>query len=203
MLQALLSGLAIGAIYGLVGMGFSIVFYVTRVINFAEGQLLMVAVMVTAWLARSGLGTGPAIVLGILAAGAIGTATYFIAVRPVLAFNRFSFAWLVSTLGVALILENLAALIWGPTSRSFPLLLNGHTVRIGNAVLTLQEALTIVIALVMAVGFELSGVARSTASSAWRSPTTPRWRRRSARTRRSSLRLRSHSPACSRESPAS
>lgn len=155
MLQALLSGLAIGAIYGLVGMGFSIVFYVTRVINFAEGQLLMVAVMVTAWLARSGLGTGPAIVLGILAAGAIGAATYFIAVRPVLAFNRFSFAWLVSTLGVALILENLAALIWGPTSRSFPLLLNGHTVRIGNAVLTLQEAVTIVIALVMAVGFEL------------------------------------------------
>jgi len=154
-LQALLSGLAIGAIYGLVGMGFAMAFYVTRVINFAEGQLLMVAVMVTASLARSGLPSGVAIVIGIAAAGVMGAVTYFIAVKPVLAFDRFSFAWLVSTLGVALILENLAALIWGSTSRSFPVLLNGRTVHIGGAVLTLQELLTIIAALVLAVAFEL------------------------------------------------
>src|SRR5581483_9953674 len=52
MLQVLLSGLAIGAIYGLVGMGFAIAFYVTRVINFAQGQLLMVGVMVAAAVSR-------------------------------------------------------------------------------------------------------------------------------------------------------
>jgi branched-chain amino acid transport system permease protein len=154
-LQAILSGLALGSIYGLVGMGFAIAFYVTRVINFAEGQLLMVAVMVTAALARAGLTSGVAIVLGILASGLVGALTYFIAVRPVLAFNRFSFAWLVSTLGVGLILENLAALIWGPTSRSFPLLLAGHTVKIGSARITLQELVTIIVALVLAAGFEL------------------------------------------------
>jgi branched-chain amino acid transport system permease protein len=154
-LQAILSGLALGAIYGLVGMGFAIAFYVTRVINFAEGQLLMVAVMVTAALARAGLTSGLAIVLGILASGVVGALTYFVAVRPVLAFNRFSFAWLVSTLGVGLILENLAALIWGPTSRSFPLLLAGHTVKIGDARITLQELVTIVVAIVLAIGFEL------------------------------------------------
>jgi branched-chain amino acid transport system permease protein len=155
MLQALLSGLAIGSIYGLVGMGFAIAFYVTRVINFAQGQLLMVAVMITASIARTGMWSGFAIVAGIAASGVVGAAIYFVAVRPVLAFDRFSFAWLVSTLGVALILENLAALIWGPTSRSFPLLLNGTTIHIGNAVLTGQEALAIAVAIVMAVGFEL------------------------------------------------
>jgi branched-chain amino acid transport system permease protein len=154
-LQALLSGLAIGAIYGLVGMGFAMAFYVTRVINFAEGQLLMVAVMVTASLARSGLPSAVAILIGIAAAGAMGALTYFVAVKPVLAFDRFSFAWLVSTLGVALILENLAALIWGSTSRSFPVLLNGHTVHIGGAVLTFQELVTIIAALALAVAFEL------------------------------------------------
>lgn len=50
MLQVLLTGLATGAIYGLVAMGFAVVFYVTRVINFATGQLLMVAIMITAGL---------------------------------------------------------------------------------------------------------------------------------------------------------
>ena len=155
MLQVLLSGLASGAVYGLVGMGFAVAFYVTRVINFAEGQLLMVAVMVAAAIARTGVWVGFALAGGVVAAVLAGVATYFVAVRPVLAFSRFSFAWLVSTLGVALILQNVAAIIWGPTSRSFPTLLNGTGVHIGNATLTLQELVTIGVAIGMAVGFEL------------------------------------------------
>ena len=147
MTQVLLSGLAIGAVYGLVGMGFAIAFYVTRVINFAEGQLLMVGVMVAAWFARTGLNPWAAPVLGIAAAAAVGAVTYLVAVRPVLAFDRFSFAWLVCTLGVALILENGAALIWGPTSRSFPRLLTGTSVHVGGATLTLQEVVTIAVAI--------------------------------------------------------
>lgn len=155
MLQVLLSGLAIGAVYGLVGMGFAIAFYVTRVINFAEGQLLMISVMVAAAVARAGVPPLVAVVAGIAAASACGVLTYVIAVRPVLAFDRFSFAWLVSTLGVALILENLAAIVWGPTSHSFPTLLNGRSVHVGGATLTLQELVTIAIALVLAAAFEL------------------------------------------------
>jgi branched-chain amino acid transport system permease protein len=73
----------------------------------------------------------------------------------VLAFDRSSFAWLVSTLGVALILQNLAAIIWGPTSRPFPPLLNDHAVHIGGATLTLQEVAAIVVAVVLAVAFEV------------------------------------------------
>ena len=47
-MQFVLSGVAIGAVYGLIGMALAISFYVTRVINFAQGQMMMVAVMVTA-----------------------------------------------------------------------------------------------------------------------------------------------------------
>jgi len=155
MLQVLFSGLAIGAIYGLVGMAFAIGFYVTRVINFAVGQLLMVSVMVAAALARGGMAPGLAVVVGIVAAAVGGILTYLIAVRPVLKFDRFSFAWLVSTLGVGLILENVAAIIWGSTSTSFPALLNNTSVSIGNATISLQELVTIIVAIAMAVAFEL------------------------------------------------
>lgn len=155
MLQVLLSGLAIGAIYGLIGMGYAIAFYVTRVINFAHGQLLMVAIMITA--AGSAAGWSPvlAVIVGIACSSIAGVLTYVVAVRPVLAFDRFSFAWLVSTLGAAVVLENAAALIWGPTSRAFPTLLNGTSVHIGPAILTLQQVMTIIIAVVFAVGFEV------------------------------------------------
>jgi branched-chain amino acid transport system permease protein len=155
MLQVLLSGLASGAINGLVVKGFAIAFYVTSVINFAQGQLLMVGVMVAAAIARTGAGWGLTVAGGIGAAALMGAVTYLVAVRPVLAFDRSSFAWLVSTLGVALILQNLAAIIWGPTSRPFPALLNDRAVHIGGATLTLQEVAAIVVALFLAASFEL------------------------------------------------
>jgi branched-chain amino acid transport system permease protein len=154
-MQVILSGLAIGAVYGLVGMAFSIVFYVTRVINFATGQLLMVAIMLTAALARGGVPPLLAAVVGILASGLVGALLYLIAVRPVLAYDRFSFAWLVSTLGAALVLESLAAIVWGPTSRAFPALLKGTSVHVGGASITAQEIVGIGVALVLAGGFEL------------------------------------------------
>jgi branched-chain amino acid transport system permease protein len=153
--QVILSGLAIGAIYGLVGMGFAIAFYVTRVINFAQGQLLMIAVMVTTAVTSAGLPSVVAIVVGILASCVFGALTYLLAVRPVLAFDRFSFAWLVSTLGAATILESGAAIIWGPTSRGFPLLLHRYTVHLAGATLTVQELLAIVVAVLAVIGFEL------------------------------------------------
>jgi branched-chain amino acid transport system permease protein len=153
-MQILLSGLATGAIYGLVAMGFAVAFYVTRVINFAQGQLLMAAIMVTAALSRAGWPTAAAIAAGLIAAAVLGGLIYLLAVRPVLAFDRFSFAWLVSTLGVATILEAGAALIWGPTSRSFPVMLDNQPVRIAGATVSWQQLLTIGVALITLAAFE-------------------------------------------------
>src|ERR1700710_623878 len=129
LLQAIFTGLSVGAIYGLVAMGFAVVFYVTRVINFATGQLLMVAVMITAGLGQSGVSAWIGIPLGLVASAVGAVVIYFVAVRPVLHFDRLSFAWLVSTLGMAIILASSAALIWGTSSLPFPTLLNAKDVQ--------------------------------------------------------------------------
>jgi branched-chain amino acid transport system permease protein len=73
----------------------------------------------------------------------------------VLSFDRFSFAWLVSTLGVATILEAGAALIWGPTSRGFPTMLNGQPEHLLGAVISTQQVLAIVAGIVAVAAFEL------------------------------------------------
>ncbi|HEX7405050.1 MAG TPA: branched-chain amino acid ABC transporter permease [Candidatus Nanopelagicaceae bacterium] len=155
MSQVLLSGLAIGSIYGLVAMAFAVVFYVTRVINFATGQLLMVSIMITAALSDAKWPIYLAILIGVGASVLFGIVIYFIAIRPVLRYDRFSFAWLVSSLGVAIVIQSGAAIIWGPTSKGFPRLLYGHSVNIGHASLTWQEILTIGIALFVLIGFEV------------------------------------------------
>jgi branched-chain amino acid transport system permease protein len=160
MLQVVLTGLASGAIYGLVAMGFALVFYVTRVINFATGQLLMVAVMISAALATGGWPPLLAVVVGVLASGLFGVITYFVAVRPVLAVQKIGFAWLVSTLAVALLIQSFAALIWGPTSRAFPSLLANTNVNIGSAHISLQELVAIFVAVLAIALFE--GIRRRT-----------------------------------------
>lgn len=155
MLQFVFSGLAIGAIYGLMGMALAISFYVTRVINFAQGQLMMIAVMIVSTLAAAGVSSWLAILAGLLVSCGIAILSYLLAVKPILAFDRFSFGWLVSTLGFAVALENAAAYIWGPTSRAFPPILNNISVHMGDAVLTAQQILAIATAVVLTAAFEL------------------------------------------------
>jgi branched-chain amino acid transport system permease protein len=155
LLQFILSGLALGAIYGLIGMALAISYYVTRVINFAEGQLMMLAIMVTATLASAGYAPWLAIVIGLGCSCVVSVVCYFVAVRPILLFDRFSFGWLVSTLGFALVLENATAYIFGPESRPFPPLLDNVSVHLAGAVLTAQEILAVFVAAVLGLTFEV------------------------------------------------
>ncbi len=155
MLQFVFSGLAIGSIYGLMGMALAISFYVTRVINFAQGQVMMIAIMIVSALADADWSSWLAIPAGLAVACVVAILSYLIAVKPILAFDRFSFGWLVSTLGFAVVVENAAAYVWGPTSHAFPPLLIETSVHIGEAVLTEQQLLAIAAVALLTVGFEI------------------------------------------------
>lgn len=143
MLQVLLSGLAVGVIYGLVAMAFAVVFYVTKVINFATGQLLMVSILLAAGAVKAGLPDWLGVAIGLVAATVLGVVIYVVAVRPVLRFDRFSFAWLVSTLGIAIVIQAVFAIVYGPASQPFPRGLHAIPVHLGIATLTVQELVTL------------------------------------------------------------
>jgi branched-chain amino acid transport system permease protein len=154
-MQVLYTGLATGAVYGLVAMAYAVVFYVTKVINFATGQLLMISIMVTTGLVEAKFPLALALVIALVSSSLAGVIIYFLAVRPVLNFNRFSFAWLVSTLGVGILLQSMAALIWGTSSLGFPKMLYGTSIRFLGGAITWQQILTIIVAIVLMVGIEV------------------------------------------------
>jgi branched-chain amino acid transport system permease protein len=155
MLQALLTGLATGAIYGLIAMGYAVVYFVTKVINFATGQLMMCAIMAVAVLTMHGVNVWLALIIAVAISTIGAVIIYFLAVRAVLRFDRLSFAWLVSTLGVGIILESLAAIIWGTSSLPTPVMLNGKDVSLLGGQLTWQQIITIIVAIVAAIAVEL------------------------------------------------
>lgn len=156
MLQVLLTGLANGSIYGIVAMAYAVVYYVTRVINFATGQLMMLSIMVTTEMSLHGASVPLSLLVGVGATTLCTVMVYFIAVKPIIRLNRFNFAWLVSTLGIGIIIESGAAYFWGVNSLPFPNLLNTKDVKVLGGFLTWQQIVSILISIVVLIGFEIA-----------------------------------------------
>jgi branched-chain amino acid transport system permease protein len=155
--QAVVAGLAAGAVYALVGMGYNVVFASTRIFNLAQGQILMLGVMFT-WMLREVLHwpTVLAIVGAALLAGAINVLVERLAIAPLyLRRNATEHSRLlgafITTLGASIVLQNLAVIVWGvdalPFQPYFPL----TGLHIGGVTITAQQVFMVAVA-VIAVG---------------------------------------------------
>lgn len=133
-IEIAVGGLALGATFALVGLGLNIVYATAGVINFAHGEFGMVAVVIT--LQVNGvldLPLGVAVVVGLVIAGLIAVAADVIAVRPVTrsgGTGLSAYGWVVTTLGVAIVIQHVTALFFGTASKSFPSLLPSGAVSI-------------------------------------------------------------------------
>lgn len=111
-LQLLVSGLAIGAIYALVALGFVVIFRATGVINFAQGSLVVLgAYLVHQFAARFGLPFPAAVLLAVAAAALVAMAIERLVMRPLV--GQPIFASILVTLGLVFLLEQVCAAIWG------------------------------------------------------------------------------------------
>src|ERR1700744_4826584 len=124
MLQSIiLSGLAIGCIYALIGVTYNVMFSASRVFSFTAGTLGMLGGVLGSWFIAS---HGLPVVLGfvaVLAAGAVfGVVTEIVAVRPVLR-SIDQHLYVLSTLALALMVQQFTAIEWGTDARPCPRLL--------------------------------------------------------------------------------
>jgi branched-chain amino acid transport system permease protein len=111
-LQYLVSGLTQGSIYALIGLGFTIIYAVTRIINFAQGEFVMIGGMLSFTLACSaGIPLVPALLLSVLIAAAVGAIMYLLAIRTARKASVISL--IIITIGVAIFIRGIAALLWG------------------------------------------------------------------------------------------
>src|SRR3954468_9163116 len=145
LVQQLIIGVSIGATYALIALGYTMVYGVLRLINFAHGEVYMAGAVVGWYLARRVVlwhlpaWLGLTVVFGgaMLACAVLGFAIEFLAYRPLRTRPRL--VVLITAIGVSLLLQNLAQsnLIFGPTPRSFPHLIEQKTVfkfHVGNTV---------------------------------------------------------------------
>jgi branched-chain amino acid transport system permease protein len=160
-LSVIYQGLAVGSIYALVAMSYNVIFATTGVLNFAQGQLVMVGSMVGVLLFAS-LGWNPLIALLVtVAVGAvIGALEERIAVRPAKARVGHALGWILATLGVAIVLEAVVGLVLGSDIRTMPDFVWAKPVFVLGVAVLPHRVLLFVIAVGLAV--ILSGFYRKT-----------------------------------------
>ncbi len=161
-LQHLVNGLVLGSIYALVALGYTMVYGILELINFAHGEVTMVGAMVG--LAIIGLFTGIAIpglvvvaiglVAAVLVCAALGAIIERVAYRPLRRAPRL--AALITAIGVSIVLQNLAMIIWGRQYIAFPPILPATSYVLGGATITALQIVIVALAgLAMAALFWL------------------------------------------------
>jgi branched-chain amino acid transport system permease protein len=157
-LQQIINGLVLGSMYALVALGYTMVYGIINLINFAHGEVLMVGAL-TSWtvlqvLAGSGLPGWLMLLIALVAAIVVCCALNFaiekIAYRPLRSAPRL--APLITAMGMSLMLQTLAMIIWKPEYKSFPILLPSEPIHIGGAVINVTQILILVVTAVTLIG---------------------------------------------------
>ncbi|MDY7001675.1 MAG: branched-chain amino acid ABC transporter permease [Thermodesulfobacteriota bacterium] len=118
-LQFLISGLTVGSAYGLTALGFTIIFNTTGIINFAQGEFVMLGGMLSVFLARiPGIGLLPAILLAVAITTAVGALIERFTIRPVKSASVINL--IIITIGVSILVRGLAMLWWGKDTFALP-----------------------------------------------------------------------------------
>jgi len=144
LLQQIINGLVLGSMYALVALGYTMVYGIINLINFAHGEVLMVGAL-TSWtiigLMKDAMPGTPgwvvlivAMVISCVVASALNFVIEKVAYRPLR--NSPKLAPLITAIGVSILLQTLAMIIWKPNYKPYPTLLPSTPFDIGGAVIT-------------------------------------------------------------------
>src|SRR3974390_1390462 len=127
-LQFAFSGLTVGAVYALVALGFTLIYNASDVVNFAQGEFVMLGGMVTVFLGLAGLPLPIAALVAVVATVAIGLALHRFAIEP--ARGASPVGLITITIGASIFLRGVAQLIFDKRFHSLPPLLGGDPIHL-------------------------------------------------------------------------
>ena len=152
--QTLISGLSLGSIYALIALGYTMVYGIAKMLNFAHGDVIMVgayAVIVAVF----SLGLPPvlAILLSIVICVALGITIERLAYKPLR--QAPSLSVLITAIGVSYFLQNISLLIFGSEQKAFPQLFSVEGINLGEIYIDGITVITLIVTAVIMVGLTL------------------------------------------------
>jgi branched-chain amino acid transport system permease protein len=150
LLQFLVNGLGIGCIYGLVAIGFAVIFNTSGIVNFAQGAFVMLGGMLTYAIFKTGY--LPLWLCGVLAiafTAALGAVIQIFIVQPLFKRRTALFMMILATLAIAVIVENAVLHVIGDQSVSFPGFTPGPPFKLGGVAIDRQMIWIVVVSLTL------------------------------------------------------
>src|SRR2546430_347347 len=137
--QSIASGVAIGCVYGLIGIGFCVIYNASGIVNFAQGAFVMLGGMLThIALQRLGLPMIVSAGLAILIVSGIGIVIERLVVRPLWKRQATMFVMILATLAVQIVIERLMLIVGGDQPKTFAPLSEGPPLTVGGVAISLQ-----------------------------------------------------------------
>jgi branched-chain amino acid transport system permease protein len=152
-LQYLFTGITIGATYALIALGFTLIYNASHVINFAQGEFLMIGGMATVSLIGLGFPLPVAMIGAILLAAVMGIALQRFAIAP--AKQADPVTLIIITIGASIFIRGIAQLVWGRGYHSMPNFSGNEPVNIGGAVVSTQTFWVLGVAAVLVAALVL------------------------------------------------
>ncbi|MDR9466889.1 branched-chain amino acid ABC transporter permease [Marinospirillum sp.] len=152
-LQYLFTGITIGATYALIALGFTLIYNASHVINFAQGEFLMIGGMATVSLIGLGFPLPVAMLGAILLAAVMGIALQRFAIAP--AKQADPVTLIIITIGASIFIRGIAQLVWGRGYHSMPNFSGNEPVNIGGAVVSTQTFWVLGVAAVLVAALVL------------------------------------------------
>lgn len=141
-INQVINGLSTGSMYALVAIGYTMVYGIAKMINFAHGDIIMAGAYF-ALIAMCFVGPIPAILFSIVATAALGVLTEKVAYKPLR--GKGSLEVLITAIGVSYLLENVFLLIFGSAARTFPQIMPKGTINLGGISIKYITVITLVV----------------------------------------------------------
>jgi branched-chain amino acid transport system permease protein len=158
--QILVSGLTVGSVLALVALGYNLVFSTTRIVNFAQGSMIVIAGFIAFALTRSGVPIFLALVLTVILSMGVGVLVELVAIRPLGRFDpATNVAWILTTFSVGLIAIDLVRITVDAQAHPLPALMTSvlgwDGSRVAGVAVTPTDALIVVSTIVLMVAIEM------------------------------------------------
>ena len=147
-IQQIINGLSLGSIYALIALGYTMVYGIIKLINFAHGDIYMIGAFVGLYCGMTlKLSLIPTLLISMLGAALVGVIVEKVAYKPLRNSPRITL--LITAIGVSLLLQNGMRLLMGPSPKAFPKLLSKEVIKIGALSIETSKILMLAVSIVL------------------------------------------------------
>ena len=153
-LNYLISGISLGSVYAIIALGYTMVYGIAKMLNFAHGDVIMVGAYVVFYSTAAGMPAIPAVLLSVVICTVLGMVIEAVAYRP-LRSAASPLAVLITAIGVSYLLQNLALLFWSSNTKSFTSVVKIPALKVTGLNISGETMVTILACIVIVVGLTL------------------------------------------------